>query len=367
MLLQGPPPPLTWQQLHEASKMAVWSGLCYVAQDQLSSCLASEGQTLLASGRTPFTSWYIAEGAIDEQPLLQKACRYSSPQPPQATSASSDYASSRQLQGGRLLADFTAADLAGGRAVRSATDSNGSSSAASTSLSSSAGSSGASFSGSNGALGSPNSGAAAEPAGRGSSAMQQPSSATASEAGEQRVVVILRGVHWSAPDIDARQLWTSLMNAWPAPFAAGHTYPEGSLLAHPGVAKIVEALYSDIAPHLQGLLQQGRRITFAGHSLGGSLGLLLLALVILRGGAQPERKRAGLKGLKCRKVLSHQQLQCMSECLQLACLSRAWCHSCFSYWCFGLRCFGFVSQQQAIYFPSHFYNDQAPNTKEAGY
>jgi hypothetical protein len=49
---------LSWSQLHRASRLAHWSGFCYLPWDELPAAVEAENLSLVACGRTKFTSWW---------------------------------------------------------------------------------------------------------------------------------------------------------------------------------------------------------------------------------------------------------------------------------------------------------------------
>ncbi|KAI8467487.1 MAG: hypothetical protein J3K34DRAFT_460375 [Monoraphidium minutum] len=73
----SPPPPrqLAWADAHKAATIASWSGLCYLhdKEDNLEARLAAGGAALVAAGRTDFTAWYVADGAIDASAFARHA------------------------------------------------------------------------------------------------------------------------------------------------------------------------------------------------------------------------------------------------------------------------------------------------------
>ena len=106
-------------------------------------------------------------------------------------------------------------------------------------------------------------------------------------AAERRRLVLLRGMTWSAPDVDAVRVWSMLaraspnrtthtqaqytavsrcqlrlgllhhkpmvaaqMRAWPTPFMERGTPEPGELLAHAGIAAMAGEMYDALLPHL---------------------------------------------------------------------------------------------------------------------
>jgi hypothetical protein len=60
---QGAKPPLDWSQLYTAAKLAQWSGYCYLSEAELQAALQGEPISLVAQGRSRFTSWCAAGAA----------------------------------------------------------------------------------------------------------------------------------------------------------------------------------------------------------------------------------------------------------------------------------------------------------------
>ena len=99
-------------------------------------------------------------------------------------------------------------------------------------------------------------------------------------------LIFSRGVSWGSPDLDAMRVWRGLLNAWPSPFLPDRTRPRGALVAHRGVAEMAEELWEDLRPHIAGA---PGTIQLAGHSLGGSLSLLLACMAQLELGVPGSR------------------------------------------------------------------------------
>jgi len=90
--------------------------------------------------------------------------------------------------------------------------------------------------------------------------------------------VFLRGVAWRQLDSQTT-VGLKLMQAWPEAFEPRLTWPQDSLVAHAGVASIARAVW----PELEGLLRgHPGAVVFAGHSMGGSLAVLLSCMCRLR-------------------------------------------------------------------------------------
>ena len=95
--------------------------------------------------------------------------------------------------------------------------------------------------------------------------------------------VVFRGVAWRDEAVDRTALTMRLAQAWPAQLERGVP-----LRAHAGVAALAEALWPAVSPHLAAAARpRGSRLALAGHSLGGSLALITVALARLRLGIPP--------------------------------------------------------------------------------
>lgn len=64
------------------------------------------------------------------------------------------------------------------------------------------------------------------------------------------------------------------------PFPPSVHYP-GVLVSHSGITPLAEDLYTQLAPHINEL-PPDMPLAFAGHSLGGALGMLLFAMARLK-------------------------------------------------------------------------------------
>lgn len=96
--------------------------------------------------------------------------------------------------------------------------------------------------------------------------------------------IIARGVAMDRDEVKWGDLWMKLLRFWPVEFERGLT-PRGSeLLVHEGVKEIAEQVYAALLPFLafdpkkEGITA----VRFGGHSLGGSLSLLLMLMFHLR-------------------------------------------------------------------------------------
>jgi hypothetical protein len=92
---QGRRAQLDWQQLFTAAKLAQWSGLCYLGEAELQQALQGHTISLVAQGRSRFTSWCAAAAGGDGRqppplPLPARLCssgRVGRPRPPAARGA----------------------------------------------------------------------------------------------------------------------------------------------------------------------------------------------------------------------------------------------------------------------------------------
>ncbi|GAQ86974.1 hypothetical protein KFL_003230190 [Klebsormidium nitens] len=108
--------------------------------------------------------------------------------------------------------------------------------------------------------------------------------------------ILTHGVRWGAADLDSGRMWHQIMNCWPVDFpppttpnrsatsseglkSSAGSPPQEGLVAHQGVLEIAEEVYSGVQPWLGGV-EKGEvsAIRFGGHSLGGSVAILLMLL-----------------------------------------------------------------------------------------
>ncbi|KAG1655313.1 hypothetical protein FOA52_006612 [Chlamydomonas sp. UWO 241] len=280
----------TWEELHYASQLARWSGLCYEPEKELENAVHDAGLRLVASGRDKYTSWIVADGVVDAASFAEAA----------SVSSFSSLGS----------ADFPDGPLHVG---------SGGGSASAESASTSASGDGAAAGGGHGA------GAhrlrpwdasrgdvqAAVHAAATAAAAAVPAPSTAGSAAAAAAptrFVLLRGVHWGAPETSSFDMAAALAQFWPVPFARAMTQTApGSeagahLVSHSGVADIALELFATIAPHLRGM-PAGQPLVFAGHSLGGALAKLLWALSLMHGHRPPALLRCDSFGSP--PVLAH--------------------------------------------------------------
>ena len=110
--------------------------------------------------------------------------------------------------------------------------------------------------------------------------------------------VITRGVAWSRPSVDSQLLWRQLSKFWPItieiPAKTGQPSKKsgGSVVAHAGIKEIADEIYDLVTPHLAvDLRRKGiSTVRFGGHSMGGSVALLLLTRLQKEGGLKPTPK-----------------------------------------------------------------------------
>jgi hypothetical protein len=154
--------------------------------------------------------------------------------------------------------------------------------------------------------------------------------ALATDQGARCRFVFIRGVQWSAPDIHMMSVSSALMNFWPTPMSAvapaahasdsfsddgGDLEENGStwqanhdkaalIVSHAGVTQLASDLYKQLKPFLTtpdsthevrndsvptvaAVTSQTETppppLFIAGHSLGGALGMLLMAQTLLSG------------------------------------------------------------------------------------
>ena len=89
--------------------------------------------------------------------------------------------------------------------------------------------------------------AAASPAAaRAAAAAAEAAGAAAARARRRERFVLLRGVQWAAPEMDAARMWGALVRAWPRPLAEARP----DVVAHGGVAEMAEAMFAQLRPYL---------------------------------------------------------------------------------------------------------------------
>ncbi|CAI7789602.1 unnamed protein product [Closterium sp. NIES-54] len=103
------------------------------------------------------------------------------------------------------------------------------------------------------------------------------------EGGRTRYV-IARGVAVDRSEVDVGRLWRQLLQVRPVHLERALTPPGVELLVHGGVHAIAEDVYRGVLPLLAAdMRREGiTHLRFGGHSLGGSLALLLMLMFHLR-------------------------------------------------------------------------------------
>ena len=97
---------------------------------------------------------------------------------------------------------------------------------------------------------------------------------------------IVRGAAWNDEHVDSVRLSTQIARAWPAPLHAGVP-----VVCHAGVAEMTERFWPEMQPWIADASANHPRasLSFAGHSLGGSMATLLMAWALHRCGVDPAR------------------------------------------------------------------------------
>jgi pimeloyl-ACP methyl ester carboxylesterase len=117
-----------------------------------------------------------------------------------------------------------------------------------------------------------------------SSSPSSSSPSSTSPSSSPRLYLFLRGVAWRAnPDFsDNINLWYSIsLKSFPQPFYPDHT--SSNIEVHSGILELAEQVWNQVAPHIEQFRQNNNKksncngMVFAGHSLGGSIALLLAA------------------------------------------------------------------------------------------
>ena len=96
--------------------------------------------------------------------------------------------------------------------------------------------------------------------------------------------VIVRGAAWNNEKVDRVRLSTQIGKAWPSPLHEGKNAPP--VVVHTGVKEMADEFWPDVSPWITST-PNGAQLCFAGHSLGGSMAMLLMAWSKLRLGVDP--------------------------------------------------------------------------------
>lgn len=96
--------------------------------------------------------------------------------------------------------------------------------------------------------------------------------------------VIVRGAAWNNEKVDRVRLSTQIGKAWPSPLHEGKNAPP--VVVHTGVKEMADEFWPDVSPWITST-PSGAQLCFAGHSLGGSMAMLLMAWSKLRLGVDP--------------------------------------------------------------------------------
>lgn len=91
--------------------------------------------------------------------------------------------------------------------------------------------------------------------------------------------LIVRGAAWNNEKVDRVRLSTQIGKAWPSPLHEGKGAPP--VVVHTGVKEMADEFWPDVSPWITST-PNGARLCFAGHSLGGSMAMLLMAWSKLR-------------------------------------------------------------------------------------
>ena len=96
--------------------------------------------------------------------------------------------------------------------------------------------------------------------------------------------VIVRGAAWNNEKVDRVRLSTQIGKAWPSPLHEEKGAPP--VVVHTGVKEMADEFWPDVSPWITST-PNGAQLCFAGHSLGGSMAMLLMAWSKLRLGVDP--------------------------------------------------------------------------------
>ena len=95
--------------------------------------------------------------------------------------------------------------------------------------------------------------------------------------------IVVRGASWNQPDTDRNKLSWQIAKVWPMALKRGVP-----VVAHQGVLEMVEEFWRDVKPYLEDETFTGK-FSFTGHSLGGSMALIIAARCRLELGIAEER------------------------------------------------------------------------------
>ncbi|GFR44360.1 hypothetical protein Agub_g5581, partial [Astrephomene gubernaculifera] len=365
-----------WTALYLGSKLAYWSGLCYLPYDTICRTVQQEGLQLVAYGRTSYTCWYVADGCVDFEALHRRALPRQQQQREggRGLQAHQQQQHAAQQQQGGLHQQLKAQQQQQQQSPvqRSLHDQHWDTRATQADEGS-AGGTGSNHSGDNdGDAGefmmTPGSHAATTASGEDisvssdgrvySSTAAHRANAAGITPGSRCRFIFLRGVQWGAHDGDTLSLSAALASFWPTPLlptdpsahgltaasssattqaaastaptaAPASTAPQASeprhqhpavaaVVAHSGVAGMARELLPVLLPYIregaaaqsgpgadtgaaptphhqphhhhqqqQQPQQQPQQVVLAGHSLGGSLALLLWAMTLAQGARSP--------------------------------------------------------------------------------
>lgn len=95
--------------------------------------------------------------------------------------------------------------------------------------------------------------------------------------------VVVRGAAWNQPDTDRNKLSWQIAKVWPMALRRGTP-----VVAHQGVLEMVDEFWGELKPHLVDGAFNGR-FQFTGHSLGGSMALIIAVKCRLELGIEASR------------------------------------------------------------------------------
>ena len=95
--------------------------------------------------------------------------------------------------------------------------------------------------------------------------------------------VVVRGAAWNNEAVDRVKLSYQISRAWPQPL-----HPAVPVVIHTGVAEMADEFWPEVSPWIASV-PASAKMCFAGHSLGGSMAMLLMAWSQLRLGVDADR------------------------------------------------------------------------------